>query len=742
VSTDNSTHPLDPILRPRSVAIIGASPDSTKRGNQAIRALLESGYAGRIIPVHPLGGDLLGLPVLRGPGDAGGAPDLLLVCTPAATVPRVLEDWAAIGAKGAVVLASGFRESGESGATLEREARAVCERTGIRVVGPNTSGFINVPLGLNLIGIRGVRPGPLALLVQSGNMTLQLLTEAERRTSLGFTFCVGVGNKLDIGFWEYIDFLDRDEATRAILVHIEGFRDGRKFLEHARIVASRKPIVVLKAARTEIGGAAARSHTGAIAGSYETLRAGLHQAGVIEVTRSDELLHVGETLAMQRSLRGQRGIVILSDGGGHATLAVDALHDRGFGLARLSTETQHKLRTLLGPVAAVTNPIDLAGAADRDPLMFARALETIAADPAVGGVLVVGLFGGYAIRFAALLLDAEIEAADAMASIAQQHSLALVVHSLYASFRSEPLRRLTTRGVPVIESLDVACTCIATARERGLLRDRLDDVPNAWADNFSIPTAHGAADSATRRRIVADVFARASAEGRSNLLEPEARELLSAYGAPMVQAVFCRNANEAAHAAGDISGPVAIRIVSPSAPHKTEAGGVRLGVIGRAAAATAHDVVVSNVRRYIRRKALPEDIRGVMLSPMLEKPIAELLVGVVRDPLFGPVLTLGAGGTAVEVMRDISLRVLPIARDVVVEMLNSLRIAPVLRGLRGKAGIDFDAVVNAALSVAHAVLENEAIAEMEINPLFTYTDRAVAADARAYIRLAREAVGS
>lgn len=734
-SGEARTHALDAVLRPRSVAIIGASPDPTKRGNQAIRALIENGYAGTIIPVHPSGGELLGLPVLRGPGDTNGAPDLLLVCTPAQTVPRVLEEWSAIGAKGAVVLASGFRESGENGASLERQVRDVCDRTGIRVVGPNTSGIINVPLGLNLIGVRGVRSGSLALLVQSGNMTLQLLTEAERRTSLGFTFCIGVGNKLDVGFWEYVDFLDRDEATRAILVHIEGFRDGRRFLEHARVVAARKPIVVLKAARTETGGAAARSHTGAIAGSYETLRAGLLQAGVIEVTRSDELLHVGETLAMQRPVRGERGIVLLSDGGGHATLAVDALHDRGFGLARLSAQTQHELRDLLGSAAAVTNPIDLAGAADRDPVMFARTLEVLAGDPAVGGVLVVGLFGGYAIRFAPSLLDGEIEAADAMAAIAERRGLALVVHSLYASFRSEPLKRLTSHGVPVVESLDVACTCIAKSRERGLLRDRLDSVPNAWAPHFSVPNARAVSPETVRRRTAADVITGARLEERSNLLEPEARDLLAAYGAPMVQAVYCRTANEAAHAAGDITGPVAVRVVSPSAPHKTEAGGVRLGVLGRAAAATAHDAVVESVRSYILEKALPEDIRGVMISPMLEKPIAELLVGVVRDPLFGPVLTVGAGGIAVEVMHDVSLRVLPIARDVVFEMLTGLRIAPVLRGLRGKAGIDFEAVADAALAVAHAVLENEAIAEIEINPLFAYADRCVAADARAYLRL-------
>ncbi|MCI0433469.1 MAG: acetate--CoA ligase family protein [Gemmatimonadetes bacterium] len=724
-------HSLDPVLRPGSVAIIGASPDPTKRGNHAIRALLESRYQGRIIPVHPAGGELLGLPVARGPADLDTPPDLILVCTPAATVPAVLEEWAKAGARGAVVLASGFAESGESGTRLQNAVLEVCRRTGIRVVGPNTSGLLNVPLGLNLIGVRGVRPGPLALLVQSGNMTLQLLAEAERRTSPGFTYCVGVGNKLDIGFWEYLEFLGEDEATRVILVHVEGFRNGRAFLETARRVALAKPIVVLKGARTAGGGAAAHSHTGAMAGSYETLHAGLHQAGVLEVTRTDELLHVGETLATQPLVRGQRGIALLSDGGGHATLAIDALQDRGIQPAVLSAATRDRLRALLGPAAAVANPIDLAGAADRDPVVFARALEILVTDPAVGGVMVVGLFGGYAIRFAAALLDGELQAATEMAAIARNAGAALVMHTLYASHGSEPLRRLTESGVPVIESLDVACTCIAAVRGLGLLRDRLERVPNAWAPGFD--PRPGRMMSPERRREAHQILDRVKHDGRSMLLEPEARAVLDLYGVPLVPAAFCVTPDAAGRAASEVAGPVAVRVVAPSAPHKTEAGGVRLNVQGRVAAAAAFSEVGAAVRAWAEERGQPPDVHGVMVSPMMERPIAELLVGVVRDPLFGPVLTIGAGGTAVEVIRDVSLRVLPIDASVVDEMLHELRIGPILTGLRGKAGVSFASIRDAAMAVAAAALAHDEISEIEVNPLFAYADRAVALDARAFL---------
>jgi acetyltransferase len=732
------------VLNPRSIAIIGASPDPTKRGHQAVRSLLESGYSGRIIPVHPAGGELLGLPVARSPSDLDAPPDLVLVCTPAPTVPAILREWGQSGARGAVVLASGFRETGQAGQSLEDEIRDVIADTGIRVIGPNTSGILNVPLGLNLIGIRGVRAGPLALLVQSGNITLQLVTEAMSRTGQGFTYCIGVGNKLDIGFAEYIAFLGAHDDTRAIMMHVEGFRNGRTFLEMARTITPRKPVVLLKAARTAAGGEVARSHTGAIAGSYDVLRAGLRQAGVVEVHRTDELLHVAETLATQPAAPPGRGIALLSDGGGHATLAVDTLHDRNAPLATLSAATRDALRQRLGPAAAVANPIDLAGAADRSPDVFADALRIIAGDDAVGAVLVVGLFGGYAIRFAESLLDAEIHAATAMASIAREMGTALVVHSLYAARRTEPLRALTDAGVPVIESLDVACTCIAALTERGATLRRMADTPNAWVvgarrleekirlGGSSLPIP-GLRPDATAGAEVTRAISAARAERRTTLLETESRAMLAAFGAPLVPATFCPNAGAAAHAADVADRPVAIRVISPSAPHKTEAGGVRLNVEGGDAAATAFVETTESVRRFVLQNNMPDDVRGVLVSPMQDRPVAELIVGVIRDPLFGPVLTVGAGGTAVEFLRDIAIRVLPVTADEVREMLSELRIGPVLHGIRGKEGADIPAIVDATLAVAAAAIENDSIAEIEVNPLFAYPDRCVALDTRAFL---------
>jgi acetate---CoA ligase (ADP-forming) len=720
----SSISPLVPVLRPASVAVVGASSDPAKRGHRAVLALLEAGYAGRIIPVNPAGGTLLGLPVVRGPYELEAPPDLALVCTPAATVPRVLEEWGEGGTRGAVVLAGGFGEAGPEGQRLERELAAVIERTGIRVVGPNTSGILNVPLGLNLIGLPPVGPGTVSLLVQSGNVALALATEA-RRAGVGFNLVIGVGNETGIRFHEYLDFLAEDPGTAGILVHAEGFRDASAFLDAARRAARAKPVVMLKGARTEVGGTAARSHTGAVAGSYAALRAGLRQAGVVEVTRTDEALPAITTLAEQPLAAPGRGIAILSDGGGHATLAVDDLHERGAALAPLHPATSARLRALLGPAAAVRNPVDLAGAADRDPLAFARTLEVLVRDPAVATVLVVGLFGGYAIRFAGSLLAEETEAARLLPGIAREAGVGLVVHSLYASSGSEPLRELRERRVPVVESLDVACRCVAALLEGGEARRRAERLAGRWP-------AGAAAEAGPTRPPAGDALAAARAEGRAFLLEPEVRRLVEPFGVPTVPGRFCAGEAEVAAAAAELGVPLAVRVVAPAVPHKTEAGGVALDVAPAQARAVAARMR-ADVSAWLRGRGEEADIRGFLLTPMLGRPLAELLVGVVRDPQLGPVLRVGAGGTLVELHRDVATRVLPVGPEEVDEMLGELRIAPLLDGYRGAAACDRRALVRAVLSLCRCALETPDVAEIEVNPLFARADGALAVDVRAFI---------
>jgi len=706
--------PLEPILEPSSVVVIGASRDPRKRGFQALRALKESGYRGRIHAVHPDGGELLGLPVIPSVDALEGSPDLAYIATRAAGIPALVEACGRKGIRGAVIPAVGFRETGPEGEELERAVLAAARRTGIRVIGPNTSGIVNTALGLNLVGMRSVPAGRLALVTQSGNMGLALMTEAAARGE-GISVYVGIGNETDIAQDEVLEYLEGERATAAILMYVEGFQDGRRFFEVATRVNRTKPIVLLKGGRTAGGEASARSHTGALAGSYRVLQSALRQAGVVEVKRADELLSIGQTLAGQPAMAAGTGVAILADGGGHATLAADALADLDVPLARLGEPTRDRLRSLLGPAASVVNPIDLAGAADRGPRVFAEALEAIAADSAVGGVLVTGLLGGYAIRFAEELALEETAAASQMAEIAAAAGKPLVVHTLYAAERTEPLRRLAESGVPVLRSIEVAARCVWAARGRG----------RAFAEAPAVP----------RPEPPARVAATRTGQGRAILTEPEIRELVAGCGVPVVPATFCRTAEKAAEAARLAGRPVAVKVVSPAIAHKSDAGGVALGVNGPDQAAAAFAAVTESARAYqeSREPRRAAAIQGALVSPMLSPPVAELIVGARRDPHFGLFLLVGAGGLTAEIEEDVAVRILPVGTDEIEAMLDELRIAPILRGFRGRPGVDRGAVVDLALALASCLGAHPEIVTLEANPVFAYADRAVAVDLRAVV---------
>ncbi len=721
LSESDAPHPLSPILEPRSVAIVGASRDPRKRGHQAVRALLDSGYRGEIFPVNPSGGELLGLRVARSIEALETVPDLAYVATPGDTVSRIVEACGRKGIRGAVVPAVGFRESGDQGTALEEALLKVASRTGIRIVGPNTSGILNAAIGLNLVGSAPARPGRLAILTQSGNVALELIRSMHDR-SQGLSIYIGVGNATDIGLHEYLDFLEGHAGTAAILMYVEGFKDGRRFLQVASRVGARKPIILLKGGKSDRGTAAARSHTGAIAASHDVLRAVLRQSGVIEVARSDELLAVGEVLAGQPPLSAGAGVVVLSDGGGHATLGVDILSELGVALADLSAPARNRLRALLGPAAAIDNPVDLTGAADRDPGVFVRVLEAIASDPAAGGVLLTGLFGGYAIRFANDLAQAERQAARDLAALMAEAGKPLVVHSLYASEGSEPLRRLTDAGVPVLASLEVACRCVLAAYRRGL-------------SSSDRPAADASSPPPRRPRgEPSPPIALALSDGRSELTEPEARELAEQHGIPLVPASFCRSADEVVAAIRELGAPVAIKLVSTAITHKSEVGGVELDVANAAEGAAAFERIARSAASYARANRLEPHFRGVLVAPMLPPPTAELIVGAKQDPQFGPVLTVGPGGVNVELLSGAAVRALPITRSEADEMLDELRIAILLRGFRGHPPADRASLITAILAVAECPLAHPELSVIEVNPLFAYEDGAVSVDVAGYLR--------
>lgn len=706
---------LSRALRPRSVAIVGASADSTKRGFQIIQALLDAGYQGAIHPVNPRGGEILGLPVSRSVSDLPETPDLAVLCTPAASAPELLEECADRGIAAALVLALGFREAGPAGESLEARLLDVVARRGIRVVGPNTSGLLYLPLGLNLIGMREVPRGGLALVVQSGNILLEQVTRATTDGGEGFCACLGLGNMADVAWHDVVEELAGDDQVRAIVMYGEGFDRGRRFVDSAARASRVRPLALLRGGRSEAGRHAARSHTGALAAGPAVLRAALRAGGVVEVRRTDELRAVGTALAWQPAvLRG--GVAILSDGGGHATLAADALGGLGAPLAVLSADTCRNLRELLGPAAAIGNPVDVAGATDRNPEVFASALRLLVADAGVGAVLLVGLFGGYAIRFAGELETGEAAAALAMAEAARGSGRGFVVHSLYHAARSRPLDLLRSAAVPVIGSLEAACAAVAALVERGRILQR---PPQA-----EIPEP---------RLSGSDLIAGARRERRGALLEPEARELAGRHGVTLVPATFCATAEEAAEEAVRNGSPVAVRLVSSSILHKTDAGGVRLGVLGADPARAAFRTIHDSAERWAAAHGIEADVRGVLVSPVLSPPAVELIVGARRDPAFGPVMVIGIGGVSVEALDDLALRLLPTTRAEILSALDELRAAALLQGARGGDAPNLDRVADLALALGECLIHNPELSEIELNPVFAYADRAIAVDVRAVL---------
>lgn len=687
----------------------------------------------------------MGRPVLPSVADLPEGVDLAVLCTPAATAPSLVRACGQKGVGAAVVLAVGFGESGAEGERLEAELRAAGRAGGVRIVGPNTSGLMNLHAGLNLIGARGVRRGGIALVVQSGNIALALMNEITARTTDGVSICCGLGNRADVGFGEVLAYLGEHEPTRAVVVHAEGLGDGRDFLRAASAAAQRKPVIVIKGGRTAGGAVAARSHTGALAGPSDRLRAGMKQAGIVEVVRTDEVTAVAATLALQPTWQGgasghsdgdrpwdaddrppgsgpdsRPGVAILSDGGGQSVLAVDALSQLNAPMAVLSSPTQAALRRTLGPAAAVGNPVDVAGAADADPRAFSSAVDLLAADPAVALVLVVGLFGGYGIRFLDRLTGSETEAARDMAATMRAAGKGLVVHSIYASRASAPLQALREAQVPVIKSLEAACRAAAELERCGrVARPR-------WPPDGPSAEPKPAAPRQDRHRSI-DA---ARAEGRVALTELEARELLTDAGVAFEPARIARSASDAASASASAGWPVAMKALSKHVLHKSDAGGVVLDVTDAGQARQAFDRIARAVGEYARDRGLPEEPCRVLVSPMFPAPVAELLVGACRDPHLGPVLTVGTGGVWTEILADAVHRVLPVPDGEIATMLGELKASPVLAGARGKPAACVDAIVEAATAVAQCIRTHRDISEVEINPLFAYPHKVVPVDAR------------
>jgi acetyltransferase len=712
---------LNPVFYPASIAIVGASKDPTKRGFRSIQKLLEDGFEGEIYPVNPKEAAILGKVSYPSLAAIPGPVDLALVCTPAKTLPDVIAQCGAKGVTGAVVLAGGFAEAGPEGVELQARMVEAARRHGVRIVGPNTSGIFNTHAHSNIVGFSHLKAGGIGLLSQSGNMALSLVTEAQANGQIGLSTYVGIGNESDIRFHEYLEYMRDDANTKVVIAYVEGMKDGRRFLESLRRVAREKPVVIYKSGRTSAGRSSAQSHTGALAGDYAVSEGVLRQAGAILARKSDEILSLAEALSLLEPMSTRR-VAVLADGGGHATIAADALTEHGLALAPLADRTKQALAAVLPSSAAVANPVDVAGGTDSNPAVFAECARILLADPGVDALLVTGLFGGYGVRFSSTLTEVEMETSRRIAKLHRECGKPVLVHSLYGSLyadlRPKPLSLIRELGIPVYDSLERAVRCLQGLAEFGEARRR----PLPSSDARPI-----------RHERFEEVLATCRREGRSVVLEHEARQALEDAGVDMLApAIVARTPEEAVQAFGALGRvPAALKVVSRDIIHKTDAGGVVLDVADEAGVRTAFARIVENGKRYTNAHiGRDPDVAGVLVTPMAPRGGVEVIIGVVRDPSYGPVLMFGLGGVLVEVLKDVVFRSLPLTEADAHSMLCEIRASRILDGVRGAPPVDKSALVRLMLGISELCGAFPEIAELDLNPVLAYPKGVGILDAR------------
>ncbi|MGH1427902.1 MAG: acetate--CoA ligase family protein [Arenicella sp.] len=720
---------LQTILAPQSIAIVGASRDAAKRGNLAIRYLQENAYQGDIYPIHPREAEILGLACFSSVGDLPKIPDLALICTPAHTLPDIIRDCGQIGIKGAVVLATGFSEIGDAGTALENRMLAAAKETGIRIIGPNTSGIFNAHCGANLVGYRDLHSGSIGLLSQSGNMALSLVTEGTQNAHIGFSTYIGVGNEADIQFHEYLEYFHRDKATQVVVGYIEGLKSGRDFLKSAAQVCSEKPIVIYKSGRTEIGQKTAQSHTGALAGSYAMAKDVMRQAGITLVERADEILPTAETLSLVSPLLPlkSKNVAVLADGGGHAAIAADSLDVAGLQIPNLSEETQKALQEILPEGAAVSNPVDVAGGTDNDPFVFIQCADLLLRDPNIDALLVVGLFGGYALRFNESLLELELLCAQEFPVLIEKTGKPILLQSLYQPMETEPLVNLRSFGVPVFESIDTASRCLASVVNYSEAQHRL-------RKQSSTPAV------ATYSNQTNTLISHALLDQRNCLYEYEALEALKEYEADIVEPYIVRNHTELSTFIKQLENDAlsdeniakqrwVMKIVSKDILHKTDAGGVSLNV-KNSALETSYHQILSNAKQYDANA----DIHGVLITPMASGSGVEVIIGVTNDKQYGPVMMFGLGGIFVEVLKDVVFRSLPITPVDAREMLSEIAGSKILTGVRGRPGVNLNALEQLMVSVSSLCIHHPEIEELDLNPVLAREEDYCVLDARIILK--------
>jgi acetate---CoA ligase (ADP-forming) len=690
------------LLCPRSVAVIGASRNRQTIGDRLFRNLIDGEFNGPVYPVNPAARSVQGVRAYASILEIPDAIDVALVVVPADAVASVARECARHGVKGLVVVSAGFSEVGTVGVQRQAELVAICREAGMRLIGPNCMGVSNTAADVQMNGQFAPiapLPGNVGFLSQSGALGLALIDHANR-LGLGLSTFVSVGNKADLSGNDFLCYWEGDDATDVILLYLESLGNPRRFARIARRVARSKPIVVVKSGRSAAGARATSSHTGALLGASDvTVDALFRQAGVVRTDTLAELFDVASLLANQPLPKGPR-VAILTNGGGPGILAADACEAAGLEVPPLAETARAGLAAWLPSAAGIGNPVDMIASATADD--YRRAIEAIAADPGIDALIVI---------FAPPLVTRAEDVATAIRAAAAGLPRPIPVMAVFMSAAGAPgLQAGVEARIPSYTFPENAAHALARVVRHAQWRAR--------------PEGNIRELAGMRTDEAVAAVASMLAAGTSRWLDPdEVRTLLGCYGLPLVDQISAASVQEAVEAAGRLPGPVALKGIASGVLHKTEAHGVRLGLVGRSEVEAA----AADITRAFA--AAGHAIDGFLVQQMVP-PGVEMLVGVVHDRLFGPVVACAAGGTEAELLKDVSVRITPLTDVDVREMVRSLATYPLLDGYRGAPRSDVGALEDVLLRVGAMVEAHPEVAEMDLNPVIVGPDGAVIVDAR------------
>jgi len=703
--TPTGKYGLDAIFAPESVAVIGATSRPGTVGRTVLENLLHGGFRGKVYAVNAQHEEVLGLKAYKSVRDIPGPVDLAVVATPAATVSRIIGECVESGLRSAVVISAGFKERGAEGAALEQQIREQLRRSSMRLIGPNCLGIMNPTIGLNATFAKDApQAGNVAFLSQSGALLTAIL-DWSHREEVGFSAIVSTGSMLDVGWGDLIYHFGDDPHTKSILIYMESVGDARSFLSAAREVALSKPIIVIKAGRSEAASRAAASHTGALTGSDEVLDAAFRRSGVLRVHNIADLFYMAAVLGRQPRPNGPR-LTILTNAGGPAVLATDALVANGGELAELSPESLRRLNEFLPTHWSHDNPIDVLGDADSE--RYARALEVAAQDSNSDGLLVILAPQG---------MTDPAQIAERLKPYAKGSGKPVLASWMGGNSVAAGEAGLNSAGIPTFSFPDTAARTFTymwryTYNLRGL---------------YETPTLseRSEMENASREQVE-QIIQKARGQGRVLLSELESKRVLSLYGIPAVETRVAAREDEAAAIAALIGFPVVLKVFSETITHKTDVGGVKLNLQDEAGVRSAYRAI----RASVAEKVGAEHFAGVTVQPMVKLEGYELILGSSVDPQFGPVILFGSGGQLVEVYSDRALALPPLNTTLAQRMMEQTKIFTALKGVRGRQPVNMAALEQVLVRFSQLVAEQPWIAEVDINPLLVSPEQLLALDAR------------